>query len=850
MIMALVDFFRVCFSRRTVVRAGWGYARGAALGLLCAVSALAQTVHWEPSDSGMPNTVQLVFENCGPDGDPQLPALPGVTFAFLGQSENTQMSFGTGGASRLRTVTLSYLLRSRQNAPVQIPAFTVKTDKGPLRVAAFNAAAPAAPLESVASAKLVPERTRVWAGEVFGLTYELSATRRTNPQISPTFDWNAAPLIAEDWSKPEVTEAVVNNERRLNVVFRTRAVAKTPNTIKLEAASHLLSIQTGTIGFGIISQPRMEQVSVTSDQPNIEVRPLPTGAPPGFNGAVGQFKLTSKIVPEKAAVGEPVTWTIELSGTGNWPDIAGLPSREVSNDFQVVQPKAKRTPAETKLFDVTLAEDVVLVPTKAGSYALGPVAFSYFDPKSGTYKTVSAPRTVVAISAPSTPQFNLGPGPGRPAAEPNAGPADKPAVAPAAPPPPAAIPRDPLPGQATARVPLAARTVVLAVVAPLGALLLFWFGLAVRRAKQTDPIRPRREARDNLARILAHFTSAPAAERLALLREWERDTAILWQLAHAAPPAAALPDAAWATLWREADRALYGADHALPSDWTARAQEALAAKTVPGFRPLRLFLPQNLMPFAAALAVMSAVSAVVLHAAERDAAQTSYRSGDFAAAEKAWRTRIAAAPTDWIARHNLSLALAQQEKTGEAVAQATAAFVQNPSDLAVRWHFGITAEKAGAAPPTLSAFITPGPLQSLGRLASAAHWQFVAIAGAWLAAIALGWLLWNSYGRRSTAATWVAAGLLLVSALAGVAAAAGVRSYGDAANPAAVIVARASTLRSIPTEADTTQKTSPLPMGSLAIADLDNTYLRWTRLSFGNGQTGWVRNEDFVMLWK
>ena len=29
-----------------------------------------------------------------------------------------------------------------------------------------------------------------------------------------------------------------------------------------------------------------------------------------------------------AAVGEPVTWTLELSGTGNWPEIAGLPSRD------------------------------------------------------------------------------------------------------------------------------------------------------------------------------------------------------------------------------------------------------------------------------------------------------------------------------------------------------------------------------------------------------------------------------------------------------------------------------------------------------------------------------------------
>ena len=207
--------------------------------------------------------------------------------------------------------------------------------------------------------------------------------------------------MAEDWSKPEVTERNNGGDRRVNVVFRTRAVARVPNTLKLEAATHLISVQTGTIGFGIISQPRMEQVSVTSDQPTVEVKPLPPGAPAGFGGAVGQFKLSSKVVPEKAAVGEPVTWTLELTGTGNWPDLTGLPARSVSNDFKVVQPKARRTPAEGKLFDATLTEDVVLVPSKPGTYTLGPVTLAYFDPQSGTYRTVTTPKTSLVITTPA-----------------------------------------------------------------------------------------------------------------------------------------------------------------------------------------------------------------------------------------------------------------------------------------------------------------------------------------------------------------------------------------------------------------------------------------------------------------
>src|SRR4051812_14555338 len=40
-------------------------------------SAHAQSVHWETGDSGDPSDLQLIFEGCAPDGDPQLPEMDG-----------------------------------------------------------------------------------------------------------------------------------------------------------------------------------------------------------------------------------------------------------------------------------------------------------------------------------------------------------------------------------------------------------------------------------------------------------------------------------------------------------------------------------------------------------------------------------------------------------------------------------------------------------------------------------------------------------------------------------------------------------------------------------------------------
>jgi hypothetical protein len=73
-------------------------------------------------------------------------------------------------------------------------------------------------------------------------------------------------------------------------------------------------------------------------------------------------------------------------------------------------------------------------------------------------------------------------------------------------------------------------------------------------------------------------------------------------------------------------------------------------------------------------------------------------------------------------------------------------------------------------------------------------------------------------------------------------------TYGPASDARAAIAWRAGTLRSIPTEADTTQKTTPLAAGSLAA--VDQKFLGWRHLTFPSGQTGWVRAEDLVPLWR
>jgi hypothetical protein len=812
---------------------------------LAAAPALpGQSVRWDPPGGGLPvgevSQMQLVFDDCTPNDTPVPPKVDGLRLDYEGQSSNISMINGTFS----RNVTVTYAVLLSQHHPVEIPEFTVETSKGRLRVPAARFSPAGATvgtggvsLGDAASASLEASPGSVWAGEVFDLKYTIDVGAGYYPNWQRgTFEWDPSPLVIEDWSQPEPFETH-GGSPRTGLGYHTRAIARNAGRIRLNPTSQLVNLSVGVTGFGFFQQRQYQQFAVPSSPETIEVRPLPP-APDGFTGAVGDFKVSSKVVPVHVKVGDPVTWTIEMSGSGNWPEIRGLPAREAPGDFQAIQPKPKRTQPQGKLFEGTLAEDVVLVPTQPGTYELPALNFSYFDPKAGAYKTVAAPGATVIVDPAAPPAGATGAGqPVAPAAEAPKAPEAK------APEAPAPGLGDPLPESGPSAGPLDARVLAAACLAPFALLGLLWIALSFRRARLTDPLKPRREARRRLGATLEALRGAPSMERPALLLAWQRDAAVLLGISLAAPAPSSLGDPRWEALWDEADGCLYGPDAKLPGDWVARAHAALSEKTLRPFNAARILLPRNLLPFLA-LVLAAALGSVSLGAADPAAA---YRSGDFASAADAWGRRVAADPLDWSARHNLSLALAQQDRWGEAAAQASAAFVQNPSDLASRRQMTLACDKAGFVPEPLDLLLQSGPLQSLARLESPGGWQRAGAAASALAAAALAILLATAYGGRRVWARALAAVVIALAFLLGAASLVAYRAYGITADARAVVIWRAGILRSIPTEADVSQKTTPLAAGAAAIADKE--FLGWIRVAFPNGETGWIPRTEAVYLW-
>jgi len=131
---------------------------------------------------------------------------------------------------------------------------------------------------------------------------------------------------------------------------------------------------------------------------SVSVTPLPPDKPESFTGAVGSFTFRSKISSQEVKANEPVTLTLEISGTGNLKLIQN-PHVEFPSNFEVYDPTVKNElEITTNGLTGTRKIEYLAIPRYEGSYVIPQVAFSYFDLKSRSYKTLESPQYAIRVA--------------------------------------------------------------------------------------------------------------------------------------------------------------------------------------------------------------------------------------------------------------------------------------------------------------------------------------------------------------------------------------------------------------------------------------------------------------------
>jgi len=148
--------------------------------------------------------------------------------------------------------------------------------------------------------------------------------------------------------------------------------------------------------------PVDEHVTLESQPVAISVKPLPEeNKPADFNGAVGHYSIKANIETKNVRAQDAATLKLTVKGDGNLPVVtapavqwpSGIENYEASTNVKEDIDKTVAPLRGSKTFEYSFT------PKDAGNFTIPPVQFSYFDPLSGTYKTLATEALNVLASA-------------------------------------------------------------------------------------------------------------------------------------------------------------------------------------------------------------------------------------------------------------------------------------------------------------------------------------------------------------------------------------------------------------------------------------------------------------------
>ncbi len=144
---------------------------------------------------------------------------------------------------------------------------------------------------------------------------------------------------------------------------------------------------------------RTVRKTIASPAVEIDVKPLPAAnKPKSFSGAVGQYKLKAVVDNTSVKTDEAITLKVTISGTGNIRMLS-KPEVIIPVDFEQYEPTVtERIDRTNGIISGSKTFEYVLVPRFPGEQHIKPIVFSYFDPRTKTYKTVQTEEIVVNVA--------------------------------------------------------------------------------------------------------------------------------------------------------------------------------------------------------------------------------------------------------------------------------------------------------------------------------------------------------------------------------------------------------------------------------------------------------------------
>jgi len=305
-----------------------------------------------------------------------------------------------GRTTTSTTYTYTYTITASEEGNYTIPGAIIKTSDGNFTsnevtvqitkgASSNNNARPSQRQQSGGPepiiVRLAPSKTELFKGEQ--LLMSNTVYWRSQIDVNSFTNTKYEGFWVEKLETERMTGFEVMNGYQYNyqVVDRNLLTAQQSGEIKIEPV--VLDATSITMGWGF----NRERKIVNSNSVTINVKPLPSGAPAGFSGAVGAYNLTAELNRDSVRTNNALSLIFTVRGNGAL-NLIDPPALNFPPDLEVFDPKRierfKHTPAGTS---GSVSFEYVIIPRHQGSYRISPIDFSFFNPELEQYVKYNSP---------------------------------------------------------------------------------------------------------------------------------------------------------------------------------------------------------------------------------------------------------------------------------------------------------------------------------------------------------------------------------------------------------------------------------------------------------------------------
>lgn len=150
--------------------------------------------------------------------------------------------------------------------------------------------------------------------------------------------------------------------------------------------------------FGIMRQPVEKQLQVKSNTSSVNILALPEPKPASFNGAVGNFTVSTEIKPQVLKTFEAATYSYIIRGSGNIKYLKS-PTIGFPSQFDVYDPQNNiNAKPSGNTVSGTVTIDYTFIPQFVGKYEIPGTEFTYFNPATRKYETLTTQKYDLTVA--------------------------------------------------------------------------------------------------------------------------------------------------------------------------------------------------------------------------------------------------------------------------------------------------------------------------------------------------------------------------------------------------------------------------------------------------------------------